>query len=193
MESLESPPAPPEPLPEGICPTPRTRREILERRAKVILYGGVTFLALSTAILGTWKLAILLGWDLASPGALFVRQYRTPDGRILAGAYVDDLVRRAEGDLATCGGLYDRSLQAYAAGETIRALVLVTRARERSAPLADEIRGISAGETIHPALKHICRLDEDIGFKLANWRRGLDVNEAEALQQALAEAGDTGH
>ena len=116
------------------------------------------------------------------------RLYKT-----LSGQVIDEKdARRLANEVRNAMGVSERLLAdakaLYDEGKKIEAIVTVTRAQAVLGPLANQVRENPDLPPLADLVKPVENMDFEINTKCTQWRRELDINDADRLREALKAA-----
>ncbi len=181
----------------------------IQRRAKFIIYGGIISGALLVLVIASYKLPIVLynygkiskpyvwpwgflykDWEKgqAEPDKKILK---TKDGRQFDQKEMDTLATDARIVLPKCQRLLEEAIKTYDEGEgdKVKALVIITKAQQMLEPIANRLDPVKDLQIFERTNRKADRLVDEIGFKFANWRKGLNVQEIDQLNAELKKAG----
>ncbi len=182
------------------------RQKKLQRRAKIILYGGISIAALLVLVLASYKLPLILypkymdtpyvwpwpppaGWEEEEEADAKEELYRLPDGTTFDRNRIDELKLRATKILNEARDDFEQAKVEYADGKRVDALVTMTRAMQKVDPLEEELEEVLVFKMFQRINKKAAELIEEIGYKMGSWKKGLDVNEGGEYIEALKREG----
>lgn len=164
------------------------KRRAAQRKAKVIIYGGLTLLVLAVLVMASWKLPYLISGEYIWPWSLIfnkeVKQeeihqtdYKTENGKVISAGDMRNLLKVAKADETYAKTLFKDAQEKHDAGNMNEAIKLIRKARDKMIDSMDKLRENKGPTPLREIHRRMEKLEKKVFGAAAQWPKELTIED----------------